>query len=61
MRQKFNDTQSVKITLPSGVKIYQSIVGNRALRRLHKTRSGANLYAPLVVARYARLKAAWSG
>lgn len=53
--------QSRKLKLPSGIKVYQSVVGNRALKRLHKTRSRANDYAPAVVTRYAKLKAAASG
>ena len=48
--------QSHKLKLPSGMKVYQSIVGTRALKRLHKTRTAANEYAPKVVARYAALK-----
>jgi len=43
------------------MKVYQSIVGNRALKRLHRTRTGANEYAPKVVARYAKLKAVVRG
>ena len=52
---------SRKLKLPSGMKVYQSVVGNRALKRLHKTRTGANEYAPKVVTRYAKLKAAARG